>query len=371
MKCGRANMKTIKNLIGKICTFPNAIKAYMKARKCKRLRPEVLEFEQNREDNLQKAIDAIQSGEYTPGKYRIFKVWEPKERIIMALPFFDRVIQHMIVNIIEPIFEKRFIFHSYACRKGKGAHEASDTLSKWLYELEVVQGKKIYAIKGDIHHYFQSVAHDVLKKEIRRYISDKALLKILDRIIDHNGIFPPGVGIPVGNLTSQLFANVYLNKLDQYVKTHPENEILCSLYGRFYNIIRGSGRVAARSGTDRRISSPGIKTGTEPEDNDPCSKERNKLRRVYSFQRSQEGKKGRHAAPKEIIKSLRHRRSRTGRLRSFDRKPVRPHETRRQLYSDRGNEGESKRNQGKEGDGLKTGQKLPPFPFIIFTEERW
>lgn len=157
-------MKTIKNLIGKICTFPNAIKAYMKARKCKRLRPEVLEFEQNREDNLQKAIDAIQSGEYTPGKYRIFKVWEPKERIIMALPFFDRVIQHMIVNIIEPIFEKRFIFHSYACRKGKGAHEASDTLSKWLYELEVVQGKKIYAIKGDIHHYFQSVAHDVLKK---------------------------------------------------------------------------------------------------------------------------------------------------------------------------------------------------------------
>ena len=73
MKCGRANMKTIKNLIGKICTFPNAIKAYMKARKCKRLRPEVLEFEQNREDNLQKAIDAIQSGDYTPGKYRIFK----------------------------------------------------------------------------------------------------------------------------------------------------------------------------------------------------------------------------------------------------------------------------------------------------------
>lgn len=218
MKCGRANMKTIKNLIGKICTFPNVIKAYMKARKCKRLRPEVLEFEQNREDNLQKAIDAIQSGDYTPGKYRIFKVWEPKERIIMALPFFDRVIQHMIVNIIEPIFEKRFIFRSYACRKGKGAHEASDTLSKWLYELEVVQGKKIYAIKGDIHHYFQSVAHDVLKKEIRRYISDKALLKILDRIIDHNGIFPPGVGIPVGNLTSQLFANVYLNKLDQYVK---------------------------------------------------------------------------------------------------------------------------------------------------------
>mgnify|MGYP004530559767 CR=1 FL=1 len=211
-------MKTFKNLIEKICTFQNAISAYIKARKCKRLRPDVLEFEAAREENLQKAIEQIKTGSYQPGRYRVFKVWEPKERVIMALPFFDRVIQHMIVNIIEPIFEKRFIFHSYACRKGKGVHEASETLSKWLYELEVVQGKKIYAIKGDIHHYFQSVNHDVLKTEIRRYISDKKLLQILDRIIDHNGIFPPGVGIPVGNLTSQLFANVYLNKLDHYVK---------------------------------------------------------------------------------------------------------------------------------------------------------
>lgn len=194
------------------------MKAYHKARKCKRYRPDVLEFEANREENLFRAIEVLKDGTYQPGEYRVFKVWEPKERIIMALPFFDRVIQHMIVNFIEPIFEKRFLFHSYACRKGKGVHEASKTLSRWLYRLEVLEGKKLYAIKGDIHHYFQSVDHEILKREIRRYISDKALLKILDRIIDHNGIFPPGVGIPVGNLTSQLFANVYLNKLDQFVK---------------------------------------------------------------------------------------------------------------------------------------------------------
>lgn len=205
------------------------MKAYHKARKCKRYRPDVLEFEANCEDNLLHAIEVLKDGTYQPGEYRVFKVWEPKERIIMALPFFDRVIQHMIVNFIEPIFEKRFLFHSYACRKGKGVHEASKTLSKWLYELEVVQGKKIYAIKGDIHHYFQSVSHDILKAEIRRYISDKALLKILDRIIDHNGIFPPGVGIPVGNLTSQLFANVYLNKLDQFVK----HELKVKYYVRY------------------------------------------------------------------------------------------------------------------------------------------
>lgn len=222
-------MKTIKDLMKKICTPANALKAYFKARKCKRYRPEVLEFETDREDNLFRAVQVLKDGTYQPGQYRVFKVWEPKERIIMALPFFDRVIQHMIVNFIEPIFEKRFIFQSYACRKGKGVHEASETLSKWLYELEVKKGKRIYAIKGDIHHYFQSVDHAILKQEIRRYISDKALLKILDRIIDHNGIFPPGVGIPVGNLTSQLFANVYLNKLDQFVK----HELKVKYYVRY------------------------------------------------------------------------------------------------------------------------------------------
>ena len=116
----------------------------------------------------------------------------------MALPFYDRVIQHMIVNYIEPIFEHQFIYHSYACRKGKGAHRASKQLTRWLYNLEVVQGKSVYVLKADIHHYFQSIDHKVLKREIRTYIKDKDLLVILDRIIDHNGIFPDGVGIPIG-----------------------------------------------------------------------------------------------------------------------------------------------------------------------------
>lgn len=178
----------------------------------------MLKFEQNREINLARAVADIRDGTYTAGRYYCFKVFEPKERLIMALPFYDRVIQHMIVNIIEPLFERRFIFHSYACRKKRGVHEASDTLAKWLYNLQIKQGKKIYAIKADIHHYFQSIDHEILKKEVRRYISDKRALKIIDHIIDHNGIYPDGVGIPVGNLTSQLFANVYLNILDQYIK---------------------------------------------------------------------------------------------------------------------------------------------------------
>lgn len=211
-------MKTEKHLIEKICTTKNVVKAYKKARKCKRYRPTVLKFETDRELNLIRVIADLRNVTYHAGTYFVFKVFEPKERLIMALPFYDRVIQHAIVNIIEPIFEKRFVFHSYACRKDKGAHAASDTLSRWLYNLQIKQGKKIYAIKADIHHYFQSIDHEVLKQEVRRYISDKAVLKLLDHIIDHNGIYPDGVGIPVGNLTSQLFANVYLNILDHYIK---------------------------------------------------------------------------------------------------------------------------------------------------------
>lgn len=156
---------------------------------------------------------------YAPSKYHYFKVYEPKERQIMALPFYDRVVQHAINNVLEPIFDKRFISQSYACRKGKGMHAASDTLKEWLYEWNKYHpDQPLYAIKADIHHYFQSIDHAVLKTEIRKVIKDAGVLALLDRIIDHNGNMPDGVGIPVGNLTSQLFANIYLDALDQFIK---------------------------------------------------------------------------------------------------------------------------------------------------------
>lgn len=109
--------------------------------------------------------------------------------------------------------------YEYACRKGKGMHAASDTLKEWLYEWNKYHpDQPLYAIKADIHHYFQSIDHAVLKTEIRKVIKDAGVLALLDRIIDHNGNMPDGVGIPVGNLTSQLFANIYLDALDQFIK---------------------------------------------------------------------------------------------------------------------------------------------------------
>ncbi len=206
-------------LVEAMADYANVQKAYNKARKCKRYRKDVLLFTKDKEDNLETVRNDILGLSYEPSEYRYFKVYEPKERQIMALPFYDRVVQHAINNVLEPIFNQRFIFHSYACRKTKGMHAASDTLQEWLYEWQKFHpDQPLYAIKADIHHYFQSINHDVLKAEIRKVIKDAGALVLIDRIIDHNGQMPDGVGIPVGNLTSQLFANIYLNKLDQYIK---------------------------------------------------------------------------------------------------------------------------------------------------------
>lgn len=206
-------------LVEAMADYGNVQKAYNKARKCKRYRKDVLIFTKDKEENLETVRNDILGLSYEPSEYRYFKVYEPKERQIMALPFYDRVVQHAINNVLEPIFNQRFIFHSYACRKTKGMHAASDTLQEWLYEWQKFHpDQPLYAIKADIHHYFQSINHDVLKAEIRKVIKDAGALVLIDRIIDHNGQMPGGVGIPVGNLTSQLFANIYLNKLDQYIK---------------------------------------------------------------------------------------------------------------------------------------------------------
>lgn len=206
-------------LVEAMADYGNIQKAYNKARKCKRYRKDVLIFTNDKEENLERVRNDIQGLAYKPSRYHYFKVYEPKERQIMALPFYDRVVQHAINNVLEPIFNKRFIFHSYACRKQKGMHAASDTLQKYLYDWEKFNPEQpLYAIKADIHHYFQSIDHAILKAEIRKVIKDAGALALLDKIIDHNGNVPDGVGIPVGNLTSQLFANIYLDKLDKYIK---------------------------------------------------------------------------------------------------------------------------------------------------------
>jgi hypothetical protein len=146
-------------------------------------------------------------------------VHDPKTRLVAALPFRDRVVHHAICNVIEPIFETRFIYDSYACRAGKGTHAGVKRVVDFLKCAQRLW-PKVYCLKCDISKYFPSINHNILKQVIRNKISCSKTLWLLDEIIDSsigsNEINPKG--IPIGNLTSQLFANVYLNELDHYVK---------------------------------------------------------------------------------------------------------------------------------------------------------
>lgn len=207
-------MKRYSDLFKSVYDFSNLEIAYRKARKCKRYRNEVLRFSNNLEENLIVIQEQLIHQTYRQGRYRIFIVLEPKERVISALPFRDRVAQHAINNVIEPLIDKRFYEHSYACRKGKGMHKASSTLYTWIRNLSF-DGMELYALKCDIHHYFKSIDHNILKAMLRRIFKDPQILWMLDLIIDSND---KDVGIPVGNLTSQLLANLYLDKLDKFIK---------------------------------------------------------------------------------------------------------------------------------------------------------
>lgn len=203
-------MKTYKNLFQKVTSLRNLYNAFKKAKKGKSNSKEVLEFEYYLEENLILLQKELQAQTYKTGKYRHFIIFEPKERKISALPFKDRIVHHAICSIIEPIFEKTFIHDSYACRKKKGTHAGIKQTQKFIRN-----PKNSYVLKCDVSKYFSNVNHSQLKRVLRKKIDDKKLLNLLDKIIDSA---PSEKGIPIGNLTSQLFANIYLDQLDEQIK---------------------------------------------------------------------------------------------------------------------------------------------------------
>lgn len=193
--------------------------AYLKARRHKRYRGDVLQFRQRLEENLIQLQNELIWKTYSTGEYRIFYVYEPKARLVAALPFRDRIVHHALVSAIEPIWESRFIYDSYACRTGKGMHAGADR-TQWFLRRAQRRWGRVYCLKGDIAKYFASIDHKILKKLLRKYIGCKDTLWLCDEIIDSarrlNNDQPKG--IPIGNLTSQLFANIYLHELDKFIK---------------------------------------------------------------------------------------------------------------------------------------------------------
>lgn len=222
-------MKTLKHLYARIYSFENLHEAYLSARKCKRYRREVLDFTLNLEENLISIQNDLVWKTYSVGRYREFYVTEPKKRLVMALPFRDRVVQWAIYRVLNPELDKTYIYDSYACRNGRGAHRAMRRAQYWMRKMDR-SGSPIFVLKMDVSKYFYRVDHKILMSILTRRIADPDLLWLLDTIVncDHTNFGLslenpaesrlPGVGMPIGNLTSQMFANLYLNELDQYCK---------------------------------------------------------------------------------------------------------------------------------------------------------
>lgn len=207
--------KTVGNLFDTITSPENLDAAYLAARKGKRRQKEVARFSASRQENLNVIRKKITNKEWVPGKARRFTVFEPKWRDIQAPPFPDRVVHHALIRVVEPYFERKFIHHSYACRKGKGSQRAAWAVQKDLRDGEREWGKP-YVVKCDISKYFASINHAILFREISRTISCKRTLGLWLRCTQGYG-YTQGSGVPVGALTSQLDGNIVLNSLDHTI----------------------------------------------------------------------------------------------------------------------------------------------------------
>ncbi len=222
------SMKTCKDLYCKLCSYDNLIKAFKKARKGKSKKWYVKEFEDNLENNLLQLKYELETLTYYPKPLKRFVIRDPKTRIIHASQFRDRIVHHALCNIIEPIFDKTFIYDSYANRKKKGTHAALKRFD--CFKRKVSRNGKLvrnakdnnmvvgYVLKADIKHYFDTVDHEILLRIIKKKIRDEKIIWLVQRVLDNHNFKILGKGMPIGNLTSQFFANVYLNELDYFVK---------------------------------------------------------------------------------------------------------------------------------------------------------
>ena len=202
-------MKRQRGLIDKIVEIDNLYLAWFKAKKGKSTNKIVIDFEKNLESNLRKLQTQILSGNVSVGNYNFFYVYEPKKRNISAAAFDERVLHHALMNVCHYTFEKHLIFHSYATRKNKGTYAALDKAKK------SVEKYKYYA-KLDIRKFFDSIEHKILKNMLLQLFKDEILINIFNEIIDSYSVSKDR-GIPIGNLTSQYFANHFLSKADHYL----------------------------------------------------------------------------------------------------------------------------------------------------------
>ena len=201
-------MKRINNLYDRICDPQNLNLAYRKARDGKSHTYGVTCFEKNFDQNMEQIRQNLIYRTYRISEYDVFMIRDPKERIIYRLPFHDRIVQHAIMNVMEPIWTSVFIAQTYSCIKGKGIHGALKDIKRDLKD----ENGTAYCLKMDIRKFYPSIDHDVMKDIIRKKIKDPRMLGLLDGIIDS------APGMPIGNYLSQYLANLYLSYFDHWLK---------------------------------------------------------------------------------------------------------------------------------------------------------
>lgn len=208
-------MKRFRNLWPQVTSFENLLAAAESAARGKRFRGDVAAFDARREEEVLRLRTELLDGSWRPGPYRDFILREGKPRVISAPPFRDRVVHHALCRVLEPLWERRFIPDSYACRPGKGTHAAADRCQEF-------SRRAPYVLQCDIRKYFPSIDHTILWEEISRVVADREVLALVATILATRGdgglLWPSGRGIPLGNQTSQFFANVYMDRFDHWVK---------------------------------------------------------------------------------------------------------------------------------------------------------
>lgn len=210
--------KKIKNLYDKKLTFDKLLEAHKRAKKNKTYKKDVINYELNLENNIINLLRSLQKQNYHLGNYYKFKIYEPKERIIQALPYKDRIVhQWYVEEFIKPYIVPKFITTTFACLTNKGTHKAVEEVQKQMKIFKRNYGD-FWILKCDIKKFFYSINPMILYEIMKKYISDQKLLNLTKLLIFNEAEDDSVLGIPIGNYTSQFFANIYLNELDQYIK---------------------------------------------------------------------------------------------------------------------------------------------------------
>lgn len=217
-----------RHFFEEIISAVNLFLAWQEFKSGKEHKVDVLEFTLNLEENLYDLHQSLVNKLYHPMPYAGFYVTDPKLRHIHKACVRDRVLHHAIFRILYPIFESSFIYDSYACRLNKGTHKAVKRLEGFYWEASLNYSKNVFALKCDVKKFFDSIDHNILSQLLTQKLDDADCLWLLNRII-RSFCTTSGKGIPIGNVTSQLFANVYLNILDQFIK----NELRIKYYIRY------------------------------------------------------------------------------------------------------------------------------------------